>query len=139
MCGKAEWKVTGETSYACWCHCQLCRKHLGAPANIGFWIDLDVEQGSEGELLRYRSSDHGVRASCKTCGSFAYYEGTAPNGKIYYMVPLATLEPAVEPTFHMMVKYKGPQKLISPDPPQFEEFNPVPPPGFFDGGGEEHA
>ena len=73
LCGAVRYEVHGPFSMAMHCHCSMCRKHHGslfatfvsAPL-MGFrWL------GGEDHVVKFKSSEHGVRGFCKVCGSVA--------------------------------------------------------------------
>jgi hypothetical protein len=70
LCGAVQFE-TGLLTTMVHCHCSMCRKHHGAMfatfltgAEDGFrWL-----AGQE-RIETYRSSEHGFRPFCRTCGS----------------------------------------------------------------------
>lgn len=71
LCGAIRFEIALPTSFCVHCHCTMCRRAHGA----GFvtWIGVPVAQfkllsGAEARV-DYRSSDHGTRSFCRSCGS----------------------------------------------------------------------
>jgi len=60
------------------CHCSICRRAHGA--GYVTWVGVPRTQfrflAGEERLLRYRSSEHGTRSFCGTCGSPMLFEST---------------------------------------------------------------
>ena len=84
-----------------YCHCRLCQRSTGAPVLV--WATFPVEGFDylKGKPAIYRSSQHGQREFCASCGTqIAYRETVAPRS---VDVNAATLdEPGrVEPRCHV--------------------------------------
>jgi hypothetical protein len=76
LCGAVRLAIRPPTLYCGHCHCSLCRRAHGAA--FVTWVGvpgdrLSVED-AEGQLARYRSSEHGTRSFCRRCGSALFYE-----------------------------------------------------------------
>jgi len=78
FCGALRFEVTPPTGFCAHCHCSMCRRSHGA----GFvtWVVVPNAQfkllAGEQHLVRFRSSDHGTRSFCGTCGSSLFCEST---------------------------------------------------------------
>src|SRR6266436_6719533 len=78
LCGAVRFEIEMPTLFSAHCHCSMCRRAHGA----GFvtWIGVPYERfrvrAGEDRLVRYRSSDHGTRSFCGTCGSSLFCEST---------------------------------------------------------------
>lgn len=70
LCGAIRYRVPypfdGEIAH---CHCAMCRRAAGAVAVTWFTVPRDKFEVTQGELAMYRSSSHGERGFCGTCGS----------------------------------------------------------------------
>jgi hypothetical protein len=66
------------TTFCAHCHCTMCQRGQGA--GYVTWIGVPYERfrivAGEDRLVRYRSSDHGTRSFCGTCGSTLLCEST---------------------------------------------------------------
>ena len=69
LCGAVRYRIAGEPRLVSHCHCSLCRRASGAA--FVTWLTVLAERFTimEGDLRRYRSSDHGWRAFCPRCGT----------------------------------------------------------------------
>ena len=76
LCGAVRFAVELPVLFCGHCHCSLCRRAHGA--GYVTWIGVARERFSflsgEKELTRYRSSEHGTRSFCRTCGSTLFCE-----------------------------------------------------------------
>lgn len=69
LCGAMRYRIEGTPRLISNCHCSLCRRAHGAPFVTWLTVRADRLHVERGELNRYKSSDHGWRAFCPTCGT----------------------------------------------------------------------
>ncbi len=78
LCGAIRFEIALPTSFCVHCHCTTCRRSHGA----GFvtWIGVPKAQfkllSGQAACVVYRSSDHGTRSFCRSCGSTLFCEST---------------------------------------------------------------
>jgi hypothetical protein len=78
FCGAVRFEIELPTRFCVHCHCTMCRRIHGA----GFvtWFAIPTAQlrmtAGEEKLATYRSSDHGTRSFCVTCGSSLFCAST---------------------------------------------------------------
>ena len=78
LCGAVRFSIALPTLFCGHCHCSMCRRNHGA----GYVTWLAVPRGQfrlesdEAGLTRYRSSDHGSRSFCRSCGSSLFCESS---------------------------------------------------------------
>jgi hypothetical protein len=76
LCGAVTLEVTPPTAFCAHCHCTLCR--LAHGAGYVTWFGVAKERfrilSGEKDLVHYRSSPHGIRSFCGTCGSSLFCE-----------------------------------------------------------------
>lgn len=103
LCGAVQFAIELPTLFCAHCHCSMCRRAHGA----GFvtWTAVPYEHfhivGGADQLVRYRSSDHGTRSFCGTCGSSLFFESTQRTDHID--IVLANLNGPIDraPQFHV--------------------------------------
>ena len=103
FCGAVRFEIELPTRVCAHCHCTMCRRAHGA--GYVTWAillreQLRVRSGSD-RLVRFKSSDHGTRSFCGTCGSTLLFETTRDPERID--VVLANLDGPIdrEPQFHV--------------------------------------
>ena len=103
FCGAVRFEIELPTRACAHCHCTMCRRAHGA--GYVTWAilpraQLQVRSGSD-RLVRFKSSDHGTRSFCGTCGSTLLFETTQDPERID--VALANLDGPIdrEPQFHV--------------------------------------
>ena len=71
FCGTVRYEVSGPFNSMMNCHCSMCRKHHGTAFATYVSAPIDSFRWVSGEdsILAYKSSEQGVRNSCKVCGS----------------------------------------------------------------------
>ncbi len=103
LCGAVRFEIEFPTITCGHCHCSMCRRAHGA----GFvtWIIAERQRwrilAGEERLVRYRSSDHGTRSFCGTCGSTLFFESTSRPDQVD--VVLANVEGKIDrdPELHV--------------------------------------
>lgn len=84
LCGAVLFEVELPTSFCAHCHCSLCRRSHGSGVVTWFGVERGRFRflGGEDALVRYRSSEHGTRSFCGTCGSTLLCESTRRPGEV---------------------------------------------------------
>lgn len=120
FCGKTRWEYEGAVTWACYCHCDDCRRNCAAP--IVAWLGVPVKHFRWlGEAPQTLVSSKGAqRHFCKTCGTPMGFEADHyPGGMHLYA---ATLENPADfvPEFHVNYESKLPWLQITDDLPKYE-------------------
>jgi hypothetical protein len=78
LCGTVRFAVELPTLFCVHCHCSMCQRAHGAGYVTWFGVPYARFRVLAGEdrLVRYRSSEHGTRTFCGTCGSTLFCEST---------------------------------------------------------------
>jgi hypothetical protein len=102
LCGAVRFEIRLPALFCAHCHCSICRRAHGAGyvTWVGALSDSFSLLAGENHLVRYRSSDHGTRSFCKTCGSSLFFNSAHDPDRID--VVLANLQGAtdLQPQFH---------------------------------------
>ena len=108
FCKSTRWEYTGEMAWACYCHCDDCRRNCAAP--VVAWLGVPLKNFKwVGSLPNTYSTEDGVsRHFCGTCGSPIGFEADHyPGGMHLYAASME--DPAqFKPTFHVNVGSKLP-------------------------------
>jgi len=103
FCGAIRFAVELPTLFCGHCHCTMCRRAHGA--GYVTWLGVPTERfkivAGGPQLVRFRSSDHGTRSFCGTCGSTLFCESTRHPEQID--IVLANMQGAIDrpPQFHV--------------------------------------
>ena len=86
LCGRTRYRAKGDPAWACYCHCESCRRATGAPvtAYAGFAIDRFAFEGEEPG--RYESSPGVTRTFCRHCGTPLTYQTAEWPDEIHLLV-----------------------------------------------------
>ena len=120
LCGKTRWEYQGETTWACYCHCDDCRRNCAAP--LVTWLGVPLANFRWlGQPPKTFESSKGVRRHfCATCGSPMGFEADHyPGGMHLYAASLEDPE-NLQPTFHVNYQSKLPWLQIDDDLPKYE-------------------
>jgi hypothetical protein len=120
LCGQVRYTVDAAPYGAALCHCRICQKAHAAPV-VGFFSVHEADLQLTGDLSEYRSSDHGVRRFCPTCGTQLLFDDARYPDELD--VAIATLdEPAAAPPrFHIWTRSQAPWLLLADDLPRYPE------------------
>lgn len=69
LCGALRFAAEGEAEAVGYCHCRMCQRSSGAPAQVWALFPAGAVRVTAGAPVVYRSSEHGSRDFCATCGS----------------------------------------------------------------------
>ncbi|MEM8836769.1 MAG: GFA family protein [Pseudomonadota bacterium] len=120
LCGTTHWEFEGPITWACYCHCDDCRRNCSAP--LVAWLGVPIVNFKwTGAAPKTLESSKGVkRHFCATCGSPMGFEADHyPGGMHLYAASLD--DPAdFEPTFHVNYESKLPWLQIEDDLPKYE-------------------
>lgn len=119
LCGAVRYEISGAAVHLSICHCESCRRAIGAPAVPWATFALAGFRVTRGEIAEYRSSPAVTRGFCARCGcSLTYrHEGRADQ----IDVTLVTLDAPARfvPLTHVWVGDRLPWESIDDGLPQF--------------------
>ena len=99
----------------------MCRRFHGAAYVTWFGVPYDHFRivGGDGELVRFRSSEHGTRSFCRRCGSALFCEST--NHPAWIDVVLANMDGPIDrlPDAHLFVDHRAGWATLDPALPRF--------------------
>lgn len=120
FCRKTRWEFDGAVSWACYCHCDDCRRNCAAPVVAWLGVPLRAFRWT-GAAPKTRESSPGVfRHFCGECGTPMGFEADHyPGGMHLYA---ATLEDPADfkPEFHVNWQAKLPWLELQDDLPKYE-------------------
>lgn len=123
LCGKVQYAVSDQFSYALNCHCSQCRRATGAAFKPFAGIErqrLSIWQGAEFLSIFGEETAHDAR--CRECGSLLY---SVVREGAFVHVTLGTLvdAPSIRPSAHIYVGSKAEWFTITDDLPQYQELD----------------
>jgi hypothetical protein len=128
LCGRVQYRITGDLFMAAYCHCSMCRKAHGSAFKPRALVRAEHFQWLQGEEwgADYRSSPGAHRTFCRNCGSPLI--ARSDEYPTMYNLALGTLDddPGIRATEHWHVASKASWFEITDDLPQYPEFPPLP-------------
>jgi hypothetical protein len=122
LCGQLRFEASGEARNLSYCHCNSCRRAVGAAmvpwgtfAENGFRI-------TQGQLAEYRSSPRVRRGFCAHCGTSLTYRHEKRPGEVDVVLAALDEPGRLAPRAHIWVRDKLPWVVIADGLPQFEKF-----------------
>ena len=121
LCGAVRYRVSGAPLEAGYCHCRMCQRVSGGPAQA--WATFPIERVAyESRAPQvYRSSSWGERRFCVTCGSpLEYRESERPRT---VSLNLGTLDDpaAIAPQVHIYCSSQVPWFQVADGLPRYRE------------------
>ena len=101
LCKQVTWEYTGPETWACYCHCDDCRRNCASPVTAFIGVNLSDFKWT-GDLPAVYPSSPGVkRHFCNRCGTPMAFEAEHYAGEIHLYA--ATLENPQDfkPEFHV--------------------------------------
>jgi hypothetical protein len=68
LCGAVRFEAKGPPKWVRWCHCESCRRHSGAPANVLVSFEKAAVTVVDGAIAEFNSSPGVSRGFCARCG-----------------------------------------------------------------------
>ena len=100
-CGALRYRVTGAAYGSGYCHCRICQRTSGAPAQAFARILAEQFRYTKGEPMVFQSSDHGQREFCAICGSQLLYRGRQAPHDVAFNTPTLDDPEAYPPREHV--------------------------------------
>ena len=100
LCGALRFRAAGEILDAGWCHCRMCQRHGGAPAQAYAVVaaaDFAVLRGTPSV---YVSSAKGERLACPVCSSVLAFRDR-PASFVSFNIACLDEPARVRPTRHI--------------------------------------
>ena len=120
LCGAIQFEIATPVEFCAHCHCHMCQRAHGA--GVVTWIGVKRERFKllTGSLARYRSSDHGTRSFCPTCGSSLFCESTKHPDVIDVVLANVRGSVGVDPKMHVHHASKAPWIELADDLPRID-------------------
>ena len=120
LCGKTRFEYEGEVTWACYCHCDDCRRNCAAP--VVAWLGVPAKNFRwTGQLPKTLQSSRSVyRHFCETCGTPMGFEADHYPGGMHFYVPTLDDPTDFRPTFHVNYQSRLPWLEMNHDLPKYE-------------------
>jgi hypothetical protein len=90
LCGAVRYAADCEPKWIANCHCESCRRAVGAPLTTYAGFPAERFAWTAGTPVRFASSPGVVRSFCGRCGTSLTFEGERWAGEVHVLV--ATLD-----------------------------------------------
>ncbi len=101
LCGAVSWKYSGTETWACFCHCDDCRRNCAAPVVAFIGIPLTAFKWTGAVPKVYASSKGVQRHFCDNCGTPMAFQAEHYAGEIHVYAPSMELPNNFKPEFHV--------------------------------------
>ena len=106
LCNGVRFEISGLVRNLCYCHCESCRRAVGAPFVAWGTVDADVFKVVAGHLSIVNSSKNVTRGFCEKCGSSLTYQEAMRSGEIDFTLVSLDDPSRCPPEMHIWVKDK---------------------------------
>lgn len=119
-CGAVRFAIAaGGVTIGGYCHCSICRRLSGAPVTAWVAVAEGAYAVTAGRPVTYRSSDHGGRDFCASCGSQLLYRGDDGTVTVSTTALDTPDDPAVAPQIHIYTGNRLPWFDTADELPRF--------------------
>lgn len=120
LCKKTSWEFEGKSSWACYCHCDDCRRNCAAP--VVAWLGVPINQfkwtGQDPSMVC--SSKGVVRHFCSSCGSPLGFAAEHYAGSMQLYAASLVNPENFKPEFHVNHQSKLPWLEMNDDLPKYD-------------------
>lgn len=92
LCGRVRYAAEVFLQNGYICHCTICQRSTGQPAEITVLIRAGTLHYTQGEPAYYQSSPDGKRGFCATCGSRIVWQALRPEDDWLTNVTVGSLD-----------------------------------------------
>ena len=119
FCGAVRYEARAYLREAYYCHCRICQRSSGAPAEIAVSVEPGSLRFTTGEPAFFRTSPFGERGFCATCGSRLIWKHVDEARAEYTSLSVGCLDAPedVVPTLQQCVESQLPWYRPAPDLP----------------------
>lgn len=108
LCRKTSWAFEGEITWACYCHCDDCRRNCAAPVVAWLGVPLKHFKWTGQTPGSYQTSDGVRRHFCTHCGSPIGFEADHYAGGMHLYAASLENPQNFKPAFHVNYESKLP-------------------------------
>jgi len=119
LCGATCWEYSGAESWACFCHCDDCRRNCSAPVVAFIGVALSDFEWTGAKPKAYSSSAGVTRHFCGTCGTPMAFQAEHYTGEIHIYAANLDDPNAFGPEFHVHYSEKLEWLHMSDDLPKY--------------------
>lgn len=118
-CGAIRYEVRSAPVNRTLCHCEMCRRTTGAPCVAWFTVPKGQLHLSGAAPTSFRSSSHGTRSFCATCGTQLTFADDDYPGDIDVSTCSLDHPAAAAPTSHIFTASQVPWLHCADELPRF--------------------
>ena len=82
FCGSIRYSADAETFFRVNCHCENCRRAIGAQSVAFISVPIDSFHWNTGQPVRYQTETRAWRTFCPNCGTSLTYESSKRTDQI---------------------------------------------------------
>jgi len=122
FCGHVRFEVTGPEKFACFCHCESCRRAAGGVYVPWATFAKDTFVITSGDISKHHSAPGVTRGLCSICGTSLTYEHEDRYGQIDVTLTSFDDPSGFSPSAHIWVDDKLSWVIIDDGLPQYAQW-----------------
>lgn len=119
FCGDIRFEVAGPAKFACFCHCESCRRAAGGVYVAWATFARDSFVVTRGNMVEHHSTTPVTRGLCANCGTSLTYEHAARGGEIDVTLTSFDDPAGFSPAAHIWMEDRLPWVIIGDGLPQY--------------------
>jgi hypothetical protein len=110
FCGVVRYEARVYLNEAYYCHCRICQKSSGTPAEVAVFVEPGSLRFTSGSPKFFQTSPFGERGFCAACGSRLMWKHVGESRPEYTSVSVGSLDAPenVIPAMHQCVESRLP-------------------------------
>lgn len=92
LCGAVRYEARADLQDAFYCHCRMCQRASGAPAEVAVPVEPETLRFTQGTPQYFQSSPFGKRGFCPDCGSRLNWVPTTAEQAHWLSVTVGSLD-----------------------------------------------
>ena len=123
LCGRIRYATEVFLKNGSMCHCSICQRSSGQPAEAAIPIKAGTFDVTKGELKYYTASEYGQRGFCPECGSRINWQAANAEDDWLTNISIGTLDNASEAMIssHIFIDTQIPWYRVCDELPKFSE------------------
>ena len=119
FCGDLRFEIAGPAKFACFCHCESCRRAAGGVYVAWATFEKESFVVTMGNMLEHHSAPHVTRGLCSQCGTTLTYEHEDRRGEVDVTLTSFDDPSEISPAAHIWVEDKLPWVSIDDGLPRY--------------------
>lgn len=119
LCGRHRFTAEGQPLWSAFCHCNSCRRSVGAPVATYVGFSTDQVEFTPANVPEFSSSAGVLRGYCSHCGTALFYRSERWPDETHLFRSTLVDPDAIKPTAHVYFDEREPDFDVFDDLPRY--------------------